>query len=83
MTCCETNPAEQEQAAEEVGGEDGKQCSEVLIERALKSITVTQEAVGRGAGGRELALVRTKLEEAFMWLQQAKVEMEGCGAGRR
>jgi hypothetical protein len=34
-------------------------------------VRLFQDEVGRGKGGRETALVQTKLDEARMWLQEA------------
>jgi len=49
------------------------------IENAKKAVTeavyqvkIAQVGFGRGAGGRELALAATKVEESEMWLQAAE-----------
>lgn len=43
-----------------------------------ESLRNLQEVVGRGKGGREYALVQTKLDEARLWLQEAeRVMSEG------
>ncbi len=40
----------------------------VAIEHAMAAAEQLSEVIGRGRGGRELALVRTKLDEANLWL---------------
>lgn len=42
-------------------------------EEALRALA---ERISRGAGGREVALAITKLEEAFMWLDRAGKALE-------
>lgn len=46
--------------------------------RALQfAITLRQKDVGRGNGGRELALVQTKLDETRLWLGEFEAATEG------
>lgn len=47
----------------------GEKVAEV-IESALTEARKLQELVGRGEGGRELALTITKMEEALLWLSK-------------
>lgn len=44
------------------------------IDQSLDCCEGLIETVGRGVSGRELALVRTKLQEARMWMKQAQQE---------
>jgi hypothetical protein len=46
-----------------------------LDEAAARTLK-TQEETGRGPGGRELALVFTKIQEAQLWLGAAMLEKE-------
>jgi len=46
---------------------DGVHTIRKEISAALGNLAELQNVVGRGDGGRELALVKTKLEEAKMW----------------
>lgn len=47
--------------------------TEKFIEQALKNNT---HAANYGIASRELALVKTKLEEALMWLRQGMVNID-------
>ncbi len=42
------------------------------IEEAIVKARQLQDQVGRGPGGRELALTITKLEEALLWLSKVQ-----------
>ena len=39
---------------------------------AQEAVRLLAEDINRGKGGREVALVATKLEEALLWLKQAR-----------
>lgn len=40
------------------------------IERAEQLLEVAADAVGRGIGGREVALAKTNVEQGDLWLSQ-------------
>lgn len=44
------------------------------IDQSLDRCEELIKVVDRGVSGRELALVRTKLQEARMWMKQAQQE---------
>ena len=46
----------------------------LAIDGALDRCEELAETVGRGVSCRELALVKTKLQEARMWMKQAETE---------
>lgn len=41
------------------------------LRSAIAGVERAQERIGRGKGGRELALARTKVQEAMMWTEHA------------
>ncbi len=45
---------------------------EAEIKAALGCAVMLRDTIGRGAGGREVALAITKLEEALLWLSKVK-----------
>lgn len=46
------------------------------IDRALKEAHLLADVIQRGPGGREAALVITKLEEAQMWIGACMVKVD-------
>lgn len=44
----------------------------IHIGEAIDAAKKLAESINRGPGGREVALVITKLEEAALWLRQAQ-----------
>jgi hypothetical protein len=50
---------------------------ELELNQADDSIQRMQQAIGRGDGGRELALVKTKIDEAMLWLAAFDKTQEG------
>ena len=44
----------------------------IRISEAIDAARKLAEGINRGPGGREVALVITKLEEAALWLRQAQ-----------
>lgn len=48
------------------------------IEDALAAVQVLRDKAGRTAGGRELALTYTKLEEALHWLTDADKALQAA-----
>jgi hypothetical protein len=57
-------------------GEQRADLRELL--RALQyAVTLRQQEINRGTGGRELALVQTKLDEARLWLGEFEAATEG------
>lgn len=48
-----------------------------ILQALQFAITLRQKDVGRGNGGRELALVQTKLDETRLWLGEFEAATEG------